>query len=233
MRAHKFFAVSFTMICLHVFSPALARAANDTVKPVRYATIKIKISKGTYTKNSSGSYDLSVILVCQQSSQVPVIDMRGSTNGNQDSWPRIECESTVGAQKVLVTSSNFVLLARILDPWSQKLEDTKHWTTSLDVSWDWRSSPPPATNDLQQGLYSVIATKDLSLKSLLTTIYPTSAFVQCTANPPTPSPSSNSSSSSNNTSRFLQRQNSIGSSQNCTAPMTEFFFAEVQLEDTP
>lgn len=163
-------AVSSLLLCSAIALPGMASAnESQDAKPIREATLKVQIFKGTYTKEPDGTYRFNSDLVCEKSGAIDVYDNRGTdrTGGVSGPIPSLNCASTMGNKPVHFVTGSEVNINRSLNLFSKKMEDSKVWTVFVAAT---DANRPDS--DFKY-LHSSIGTKDLNAKSLMTSMMPT------------------------------------------------------------
>lgn len=203
------------IFCAMIFMTLNANAT-DSIK-VRDAKINLVITKASFTKNSTGTFDEKRTTVCKTSSTIPVFQI---TNSNEAPTPKlITCAATLGKQTVNIIYGGYLFLEPISDPMSTQTVMVKTLSSFLHLE-DFNNqfqAPPNA----QSIIYSTFATKDLGLKSFLQELWPD--FTEnCSTSAVTDPPNSGE-----------PNKGGKPGTTTCTVNYPEFFDAYVEVQDAP
>lgn len=184
---------------------AMVAFAQTHLQPVRQAHVTLTVQKISFAKNVQGTFDQKTETVCIKKELLPVYDARRS----QDEFPELTsiiCDSTLGAKPIKVSFSGQLRITSIDDIATHKKTDVKTLYTNLAIY----TATMQNENSAQPITFSVFATKDLGLHSMMQELWPNT--ISCT-------------SSEDNDSGVNQAS--------CTPNFPEFFGGTIEVEDAP
>jgi hypothetical protein len=213
---------------LRAVSPTDPTNPTDPTEPTpfpktRDAKMRIVIEKNTFVKNGT-NYEWKRDPVCDQTINVGVFDLRGTTDPNPEVWPDSSgCPSMLGTTPVYVTFGGLVTLSKGTVMPGDTPSDFKSVLTFMYLAG--YSAPVPETEKSQETLGQTSWTRDINQKSFGMNLVP-SVYTMCmSSSEPVPMPQEPAPAAL----RKSATKSLVDS--DCTTNLPEYFSATVEIQD--